>query len=94
MTNKQEKTIQQFCQISQPPYWKLEHYGPIWALVRCRAPLELIRGEYENCIELMGLKAVIIESGELCLAFRGGYMLWVYNDRIYFGCDPTNPLQR
>ena len=48
---------------------------------------------YSHHIELTGLKAAVIESGELCLAFQGGYMLWVIEDKIGFSYDPDNPLQ-
>ena len=53
-----------------------------------------VAGVYRHHIDLTGLKAVDLESGELCLAFWGGYMLWVIEDKISFSYDPTNPLQQ
>ena len=94
LTREQVQTIERFCKSYPSARWKLDHGRSLWVLYQYKAPSELVRGEYGHNIELAGLRAVIIESGELCLAFQGGYMIWVIKDKISFGYEPNNPLQR
>ena len=47
---------------------------------------------YQTTIELFALKNCCIESGELCLAFKGGQLVWLMEDSISSGYSPKNPL--
>lgn len=86
MTKNQQQVIEKFCQKYAKYHWILE--GKF--LCQYQAPVGQI---YRHNIDLTGLQAVDIESGELCLAFWGGYMVWVIEDRISFAHEPHNPLQ-
>jgi len=69
-----------------------EKYG--WKVYTWKGGTEIQRkhGEYNSSISLTNLKNVEFEDGELHLAYKSGYMVWLIEDSIMFDYEPDNPL--
>jgi len=83
MDSKHIDIIKEWVDKNKKYGWKLEHSS----IMR--------KGKfYNNCVDFARLYNCCIESGELCLAFKGYYMVWLIEDCVNFGYDRHNPLFR